>query len=304
MKAKISSVIAALILALFLSGCGSKDVKPDTSLAGIEKTGTLKEKDADKNVTGEKSLEKKSSEKEHIKKSEKPDISDENEEDEEELSDEELDELDEEENDDVTVVESDPLYYFNVSMFHVTDKTYYWVLKPLAQCYRFVMPEMVRIWVRNFFYNLGMPVRFVGNLLQFKLKDASKELGRFLLNSTVGILGFGNPSGYFESLTPTAEDIGQAFGKWGIGEGFFIFLPFLGPSTLRDSVSLAGEMFLDPVYYTKLNTIEHLSITGFKYVNNVSLQLGTYEAIKEAALDPYEAIRDGYLQRRRKEVAD
>lgn len=284
MKAKISVLFIFIILTFVLSSCGSKKVAVETveKKALIENTGSEKDEPAHK----------------------KNNVIDETDPEEEELSDEELDDLDDDDEEEEFVEESDPLYYYNVAMFYVTDKTYFWVLKPLAQCYRFIMPETIRIWIRNFFYNLGMPVRFVSNLLQFKLKDAAAEVGRFLLNSTVGILGFGNPASYFESLNPTAEDLGQAFGKWGIGEGFFLFLPFLGPSTVRDTIGLVGDEFLNPVYYLDADDIVKYSISGFKMVNNASLTLGTYEAIKEAALDPYEAIRNGYLQKRRKEVDD
>ena len=284
MNSKISILFIIIILTLLLSSCGSKKVAVENVEKNVlvQKTETKKQ-----DPVLEKQIESQKSE------------LDESEED--ELSDEELDELDDEED---FLEETDPLYYFNVAMFYVTDKTYFWVLKPISQCYDFIMPETIQIWIRNFFYNLGMPVRFVSNLLQFKFKDATAEIGRFLLNSTVGILGFGNPASYFKTLNPSPEDLGQAFGKWSIGEGFFLFLPFLGPSTLRDSVGLVGDEFLNPVFYIDTDNLVKYSISGFKMVNNASLMLGTYEAIKEAALDPYEAIRNGYLQRRRKEVAD
>ncbi|MCP3922350.1 MAG: VacJ family lipoprotein [Desulfobacterales bacterium] len=286
MKEKIKLLLVILALATFFSACGSKiiDTENIDGNISIEK---------EENVSGEEKIKS--------YKEVKDTLDDSDIDEDEELSDEELEE--DFEDDEEVINGSDPLYYFNVGMYHVTDKTYFWVLKPIATGYKFIVPDLIRIWVRNFFYNLGMPVRFVSNLLQFKFKDATAEIGRFLLNSTVGILGFGNPAENFPFLNPTKEDLGQAFGKWGIGEGFFVYLPFLGPSTLRDTVGLVGDEFLNPINYIE-SDIAKYSITGFKMINNVSLQLGTYEAIKEAALDPYEAIRNGYLQRRRKEVAD
>ncbi len=288
MKEKIKLLFVILALATFLSACGSKIIDTEN----IDSDISIEKKE---NVSGEEKAKSDQDVKDTLEDSEVD-------EDEEELSDEELDEGFEDDEEEV-INGSDPLYYFNVGMFHVTDTAYFWVLKPIASGYKFIVPDLIRIWVRNFFYNLGMPVRFVSNLLQFKFKDATAEIGRFLLNSTVGILGFGNPAENYPFLNPTKEDLGQAFGKWGIGEGFFVYLPFLGPSTLRDTVGLVGDEFLNPVNYIE-SDIAKYSISGFKMINNVSLQLGTYEAIKEAALDPYEAIRNGYLQRRRKEVDD
>jgi phospholipid-binding lipoprotein MlaA len=88
---------------------------------------------------------------------------------------------------------ADPLRPFNVAMFHFNDKLYFWVLKPAARGWRTVVPEIARKGISNFFYNLGFPIRFVNSILQLKGDKATGELGRFFLNSTFGVLGFGNP---------------------------------------------------------------------------------------------------------------
>ncbi len=213
-----------------------------------------------------------------------------------------FDDLEDEEEEEVVEV-SDPLFYWNKAMFHFNDKFYFWLLKPVSTAYKTVLPETIRTGVGNFFHNLMFPVRLAGCLLQGNGPKAQAEFARFMLNSTVGVLGFGNPAKNSRRLNPSEEDIGQAFGKWGIGEGFYIVWPLLGPSTVRDTFGMAGEYFLNPVSYVE-PTRDSLAITASKVVNNTSLKIGDYEAFKEAALDPYTSMRDGYIQNRRKKIED
>ena len=213
--------------------------------------------------------------------------------------DDDWDDLDEDED----VEESDPLFYWNVAMYHFNDKLYFWLLKPVARGYKTIIPEFARIGIRDFFHNLAFPIRFVGCVLQGKGQRAQRELARFMFNTTFGVLGFGNPAKRFPKMHPPAEDVGQAFGKWGIGEGFYVIWPFFGPSTLRDSVGFVGDRFLNPVSYVS-PTEDFIAITATKVVNNTSLKIGDYEALKEAAINPYTAIRDAYLQNRRQHVED
>jgi phospholipid-binding lipoprotein MlaA len=196
---------------------------------------------------------------------------------------------------------ADPLRPFNVAMFHFNDKLYFWVLKPVARGWRAVVPQTARTGISNFFYNLGFPIRFVSSVLQLKGDKATGELGRFFLNSTFGVLGFGNPAKNFKELNPEAEDLGQTFGRYGVGHGFYLVLPVFGPSSLRDTVGRVGDSFLNPVIYLDSNEV----IAGIKtmdIVNRTSFRIGDYEALKAAALEPYEAMKSGYLQRRLKSV--
>ncbi len=198
---------------------------------------------------------------------------------------------------------ADPLEPWNRAMFHFNDKFYLWVLKPVAKGYRAVMPQFVRTGIDNFFYNLAMPVRFTGCILQGKALSAAYELTRFFLNTTVGVLGFGNPAKDDPNLNPPEEDIGQALGSYGIGNGFYIVWPFLGPSSLRDSIGAVGDYFLTPLSY--LDPLEaRLAVRAVKEVNWASFRIGDYEAIKDAAFAPYEAFRDAYVQYRKKKVEE
>jgi phospholipid-binding lipoprotein MlaA len=196
---------------------------------------------------------------------------------------------------------ADPLRPFNVAMFHFNDKLYFWVLKPVAKGWRTIAPETVRTGVNNFFYNLGFPIRFVSSILQLKGDKATGEVGRFFLNTIFGVLGFGNPAKNFAELNPDAEDLGQTFGHYGIGHGIYLVLPFWGPSSLRDGVGFAGDRFLDPVSYVDPWELR-AGVTATETVNKTSFRIGDYEAFKEAAIEPYGAMKSGYLQRRLKSV--
>lgn len=196
---------------------------------------------------------------------------------------------------------ADPLRPFNVAMYHFNDKLYFWVLKPVAQGWRAAVPEPARKGVRNFFHNLGFPIRFANSLLQLKPDKAAAELGSFLLNSTFGVFGFGNLAKKFYNLDPDAEDLGQTFGHYGIGHGFYLVLPIFGPSSLRDGVGRAGDYFINPLSYIDPWELK-AGVRATDSVNSTSFRIGDYEAIKNAALDPYEAIKSGYIQRRQESV--
>jgi len=223
-------------------------------------------------------------------------------EDEGDSFDDDLDFLDEEVEEEVEQV-ADPLSPWNRAMFHFNDKLYFWALKPLARGYRAVIPKPARSGVKNFFHNLTMPIRMVSCILQGKGRAASAELTRFLINSTVGILGFGNPAKRWPELNPSEEDLGQALATYGIGNGFYIVWPILGPSTLRDSVGMVGDWFLKPVFYVR-PTEASLEIWAVEKVNETSFQIGDYESLKEAAIDPYVALRNAYIQYRKKKVEE
>ena len=196
---------------------------------------------------------------------------------------------------------ADPIAPWNRAMFYFNDKCYFWILKPVAKGYKVVMPEVARKGVGNFFYNIAMPIRFVNALLQGKGQVATTEFFRFLLNTTAGGLGFGDPASKYPDLNPDAEDLGQTFGRYGIGNGFYIVWPFLGPSSLRDTVGLFGDRFLNPTSYID-PSLAATGVEAYKTVNNLSLKIGEYEALKEAAIEPYVAFRDAYVQYRQGKV--
>lgn len=199
---------------------------------------------------------------------------------------------------------ADPLSPWNRAMFHFNDKLYFWAVKPLARGYKAVAPEFFRTGVKNFFRNITTPIRLANCILQAKGKAAAVEFSRFIVNTTIGVLGFGSPADKYPRLAPPdAEDLGQTLGNYGLGNGFYLVWPILGPSTLRDSIGRAGDFFLDPVGYVEPAEAS-MGIRGFDMVNNTSFRIGDYESLKKSAIDPYTALRNVYLQIRKNKIKE
>lgn len=200
---------------------------------------------------------------------------------------------------------ADPLEPVNRFFFEFNDRLYFWVLKPVATGYSNLLAEDVRMSIRDFFHNLLAPVRVVNNLLQGKVANSATELGRFAINSTLGVAGFGDPAKNEFGLERKEEDLGQTLGVYGADEGLYICWPILGPSSLRDTVGLVGDSFLNPLAYLMASDFgAGAGAYGGREVNSTSLTLGDYEEFKEAAFDPYLAVRDAYQQYRRNKVND
>jgi phospholipid-binding lipoprotein MlaA len=197
---------------------------------------------------------------------------------------------------------ADPLEPFNRAMYHFNDKLYFWVLKPVAQGYGKAVPEAARVGVSNFFANLAFPIRFVNCLLQANFEGAAAELGRFAVNTLWGVGGLLDPASSKDiNLSKQDEDFGQTLGSYGLGQGIFITWPLFGPSSLRDTVGQVGDGFLTPTAYLG-PWYAGAGIRVYDRVNDTSLKIGDYESLKEAAIDPYVAIRDAYVQYRLKKV--
>lgn len=213
------------------------------------------------------------------------------------LDDEMMDELDEPHES-----IADPLEPINRAFYHFNDKLYFWVLKPAAKGYSAVVPEPARRGVKNFFNNISFPVRFVNCIFQGKFEGAGYEVGRFVINSTLGIAGFMDRATSQFEMPEYDEDLGQTLGSYGIGHGFFLNLPLLGPSSLTDTIGSAGDAFLEPMNYLDMKTKYDLSIKAVETVNKTSLRIGEYEDLKKSALDPYVAYRDAYYQYRQSQI--
>jgi phospholipid-binding lipoprotein MlaA len=204
------------------------------------------------------------------------------------------------EEDKVTI--ADPLEPFNRAMFQFNDKLYFWVVKPVAQGYSKAVPEKARISVSNFYTNLSFPIRFINSLLQANLAGAASELGRFIVNTVWGIGGLLDPAASKEiDLKKQPADFGQTLGIYGVGQGFYIHWPFFGPSSPRDTVGMVGDLFLYPSIYLGPWEV-WAGARAYEKVNDTSLHIGDYESLKEAAIDPYVAVRDAYVQYRLKKI--
>ena len=198
----------------------------------------------------------------------------------------------------------DPFIEMNTGLYHFNDKLYFWLLKPVARGYGFVIPEELRLAIRNAFYNIRFPVRFINCLLQGKGRKASYEFGQFFINTTVGFAGLANVAANYPKLQPSREDLGQTFAVWGFDNGAYLTLPFLGPSSLRDGLGRLGDIFIDPIWWVPVDFWTSVGIRAGEAVNDVSLRIGEYEALKEAAIDPYVMLRNAYVQNRLKLIAE
>ena len=209
--------------------------------------------------------------------------------------------------DEIGVVEeqgiADPFEFLNRGVFHFNDKVYFWVWKPISQGYKYVLPEGIRGIFSSFYENIKAPVRIINNLLQGKPKFAAIELGKFLINSTLGIGGLRNCAKECFGIEGRNADFGQTLGKYGVGFGFYIVLPFLGPSNPRDGVGWLVDWTLRPTTYISTDQWFDLQSVGLyvhEKVNDTSFHIGEYEILKQAAIDPYIAMRDAYVQYRTK----
>jgi phospholipid-binding lipoprotein MlaA len=190
----------------------------------------------------------------------------------------------------------DPLEPLNRKIFWFNDTVDVYVLEPAAKGWNFTFDRPTRRAISNFFQNLVFPVDGVNNLLQGKFKSSGIAAGRFLTNTTVGVLGFLDPASDW-GMERQRADFGQTLGVWGIRPGPYLVLPFFGPSNVRDTVGLGGDYALGvatyfvPVYYL-------LGATAVNTVNARSLIVKEVEDIKAASVDYYVFLRNAYFQRR------
>ncbi len=192
------------------------------------------------------------------------------------------------------IAKVDPWEGYNRAMFRFNDAVDRAVLKPVAKGYHKITPDPVERGVGNVFSNLGELRSIVNDILQWKWGEASKDTGRFLINSTVGIAGIFDVAGQVGLVSDDGEDFGQTLGHWGVGSGPFLVLPFLGPSTLRDAGGLPADWYADPIHYVEHDKTRW-SIRGVQLIQKRADLLDVEELVSG---DRYSFIRDAYLQRR------
>ncbi|HET8580844.1 MAG TPA: VacJ family lipoprotein [Nitrospiraceae bacterium] len=219
--------------------------------------------------------------------------------------------------------EYDPWESFNSAMFEFNYKLDKYALKPVAKGYNFVMPDIVQRGISNFFHNVRFVPRFFNNLFQGKVKGAGLEMGRFLINSTIGLAGFFDVAKNQMGLETPDEDAGQTMGVYGVKPGPYLVLPFLGPFTVRDGIGYLIDIGLDPINWLVFPIIEidgvpsavaHKNRTTSTFaqlgtragyiINERSLNLEAFEGVEEATLDLYSAVRNAYLQRRARAIQE
>ncbi len=196
----------------------------------------------------------------------------------------------------------DPLEPMNRAVYSFNDGVDQALFKPLAEGYRAVLPSFARTGISNFFANINDVLIALNNLLQGKIVSAVSDLGRVVVNSTIGVLGFMDIATEF-GLEKHNEDFGQTLGHWGVGDGAYLVIPLLGPSNLRDAAGRFVDHRTDPITYVHSMRARNV-LWGVRMVSNRADLLDTSKILDAAALDPYEFLRDAYLQRRRNLVHD
>ncbi|MBI4193758.1 MAG: VacJ family lipoprotein [Betaproteobacteria bacterium] len=196
----------------------------------------------------------------------------------------------------------DPLEPINRGIYHFNDGVDTVLLKPAAEVYRGALPQFIRTGVHNFFSNINDVIVALNNLLQAKFLNAASDVGRIVVNTTVGVLGVLDIATEL-GLEKHNEDFGQTLGFWGIGDGPYLVLPILGPSNVRDAFGTLVDFKTDPLTYVD-PTRDRNVLWGVRAVNRRAELLDTTSILETAALDPYEFLRDAYLQRRRNLVHD
>jgi len=197
---------------------------------------------------------------------------------------------------------NDPLEPLNRAIYRFNDALDRAVLRPVAEGYQEYVPSPVRTGVRNFFFNIREPFTIVNQVLQGKPDQAAGDTMRLIFNTTFGVFGlFDVATGW--GLEPHEEDFGQTFGVWGIGEGWFLMLPLLGPSTARDAPGLVLEYKFAPIRQLT-SGVETYAAAGLFFISERAELLSATEVLDTASVDPYLEVREAYRQKRWSEIHD
>ncbi len=205
-----------------------------------------------------------------------------------------------------TQTNKDPLEGVNRGIYKFNDITDRAIFKPVATVYKTVAPTPVRKGFNNFFNNLGSITTVLNDLLQLKFASAFADAGRFVINSTFGLAGFIDVAG-MDNIPNHKEDFGQTLGHWGVSDGAYLVLPFIGASSVRDTVGLVFDTSTtDPISYThNIGEIRlHNQLRAAQLVDKRAELLDAKDIVDNASLDPYAFMRDAYLQRRASLVQD
>ena len=197
----------------------------------------------------------------------------------------------------------DPWEPFNEKMFNFNYKLDRYVVKPVAKVYNEIVLDGEKQAIANLLDNIRMPKRFVNSLLQGKFKGAGREIARFVINTTLGVGGMADVAKYQFHLEQSNEDTGQTFGYYGSGPGAYLVLPFLPPMDVRDGIGYVFDLVMDPLTYV-LPAGPSLGRYTEDMVNNRAQNLDTYQSVEESTLDLYSAVRNGYLTKRKQQIAE
>ena len=202
---------------------------------------------------------------------------------------------------------ADPLEPWNRMWFAFNDFTYMNIFKPFYKAYAFVTPEMLRSGLSNAQRNLKAPIRIVNSILQLEFPQAVVEFGRFVVNTTAGGLGLAEivkPEAALVPINLATADFDGTLAKWGMGEGVYLVWPFLGPSTVRDTVGMGGDIFTGFSFWVTepigpVKSMVAYCVTYGLRLNDLGAVLSSYETLTKTAIEPYASLRDAYAKLRR-----
>lgn len=202
---------------------------------------------------------------------------------------------------------NDPIEPFNRAVFQFNTFVDFLILKPVTTIYDFILPQFVRNGIRNFLGNLGTPVVMVNTLLQGNWEGFETSLHRLVINTTLGMGGLNDVASDL-GVMPVQADFGQTLGKWGMGHGFYLVLPIIGPSSARDGVGrLTDTMAFDPynvIFWDSETEWPIWTRAGLTVVDARSRYGNDYDRIMKNSVDPYVTFRSIYSQRRAYLVQD
>jgi len=199
---------------------------------------------------------------------------------------------------------ADPLEPWNRFWFGFNDVFYMGIGKPFSKGYTTVMPKYARERIENAYSNLLFPARFMNAILQLRPDKASRELGRFIINSTFGLGGLYDLAAAKPDMKPQRLDFGQTLGVWGLGHGFYLILPVVGPTSLRDTVGMVVDATAQPTTYIDAPYVLTVGISAAGRINRLPEMIDIYEEIKRASLEPYVSTRDAYAQLRARMIQE
>ena len=200
------------------------------------------------------------------------------------------------------------------SLNHGLDRA---IFKPISKGYR-ALPVPIRQGTGNVVSNLRSLLTLSNHMLQGDFREAGNTAGRFLINTTVGVLGIWDPAAALGLEQQGKEDFGQTLGKWGTNSGCYFVLPILGPTTVRDAVGLVGNVFLDPVYHVTHNSEIHNGLVGndnysehnYYYYRGTgavdfrSKNIESFDSLEKNSIDLYATVKSLYIQERNKKIAN
>ena len=184
------------------------------------------------------------------------------------------------------------------------------IFEPIAKGYS-RLPKPIKTGTSNFTSNISNLLSIPNSILQGNFKEFGNSVGSVFINSTIGIFGFLNPAEKL-GLNPSKEDVGQTLGKYGIGQGCYYVLPILGPTTLRDSIGLFADSFIDPFAHITIrdkellgisgNHLDYYSVKGTSAVDFRSDNLANFNSLEKNSIDLYSSFKSIYLQDRENKV--